>query len=281
MSAIHWKVAGSRLDLTKRAMLIGVLNVTPDSFSDGGQFFATEAAVRHGIEMAQSGAEIIDVGGESTRPGADPVSPNEEMERVLPVIEQLEAAGSSLISIDTSKVKVARAALEAGATIINDVTGGRGDPEMFALAAESGAALIIMHMQGTPQTMQRNPIYGDVVAEVADFFRQQFELAIRSGIDPTCIAFDPGIGFGKTGAHNLELLANLPRLRIANRPLVVGVSRKSFLGKITGQPSDRASATVAMTSLLRERGANVLRVHDVSQNVEALRATEALMAATQ
>jgi dihydropteroate synthase len=281
MSAIHWKVAGSRLDLTKRAMLMGVLNVTPDSFSDGGQFFATEAAVRHGMEMAQSGAEIIDVGGESTRPGADPVSPNEEMERVLPVIEQLEAAGSSLISIDTSKVKVARAALEAGATIINDVTGGRGDPEMFALAAESGAALIIMHMQGTPQTMQRNPIYGDVVAEVADFFRQQFELAIRSGIDPTCIAFDPGIGFGKTGAHNLELLANLPRLRIANRPLVVGVSRKSFLGKITGQPSDRASATVAMTSLLRERGANVLRVHDVSQNVEALRATEALMAATQ
>jgi dihydropteroate synthase len=281
MSAIHWKVAGSRLDLTKRAMLMGVLNVTPDSFTDGGQFFATEAAVRHGMEMAQSGAEIIDVGGESTRPGADPVSPNEEMERVLPVIEQLEAAGPSLISIDTSKVKVARAALEAGATIINDVTGGRGDPEMFALAAESGAALIIMHMQGTPQTMQINPIYGDVVAEVADFFRQQFELAIRSGIDPTCIAFDPGIGFGKTGAHNLELLANLPRLRIANRPLVVGVSRKSFLGKITGQPSDRASATVAMTSLLRERGANVLRVHDVSQNVEALRATEALMAATQ
>jgi dihydropteroate synthase len=280
MSAIEWKVAGSRRDLTKRAMLMGVLNVTPDSFSDGGQFFATEAAVRHGMEMAQSGAEIIDVGGESTRPGADPVSPNEEMERVLPVIEQLKAV-SSLISIDTSKAGVARAALEAGATIINDVTGGRGDPEMLALAAETGAALVIMHMQGTPRTMQINPTYRDVVAEVADFFRQQFELAIRSGIDPMCIAFDPGIGFGKTGAHNLELLANLSRLRVANRPLVVGVSRKSFLGKITGQSADRASATVAMTSLLRERGANVLRVHDIAQNAGALRTTEALMAATQ
>ncbi|HEY2714246.1 MAG TPA: dihydropteroate synthase [Chthoniobacterales bacterium] len=281
MSAIPWKVAGSRLDLTKRAMLMGVLNVTPDSFSDGGQFFATEAATRHGMEMAQSGAEIIDVGGESTRPGADPVSPDEEMERVLPVIQQLKAAVSSLISIDTSKAKVARAALEAGATIINDVTGGRGDPEMLALTAETGAALVIMHMQGTPRTMQTNPTYGDVVAEVADFFRQQFELAIRSGIDPMCIAFDPGIGFGKTGAHNLELLANLPRLRLANRPLVVGVSRKSFLGKITGPSSDRTGATVAMTSLLRERGANVLRVHDVAQNVEALRTTEALIGATQ
>lgn len=281
MSAIRWKVAGEVLDLTNRSILMGVLNVTPDSFSDGGQFFATEVAVRHGTEMAQSGAEIIDVGGESTRPGAVPISAEEELKRVLPVIRQLKRLVRAHISIDTSKASVARAAIKEGATIINDVTGGRRDPDMFSLSAETGAGLIIMHMQGTPQTMQINPTYGDVVAEVADFFRQQFDLAIRSEIDPMCIAFDPGIGFGKTGAHNLELLANLSRLRIENRPLVLGVSRKSFLGKISGRSSDRVSATVAMTSLLRERGADVLRVHDVAENAAALRMTEALMAATQ
>jgi dihydropteroate synthase len=281
MNAIQWNVGGNILDLTTRGMLMGVLNVTPDSFSDGGQFFATEAAVRHGVEMAERGAEIIDVGGESSRPGAVPVSTDEEMERVLPVIERIRSQTRVFISIDTSKACVARAAIEAGATIINDVTGGRGDAEMFALAAETGAGLIIMHMQGTPQTMQINPTYDDVVGEVADFFRQQFDLAIRSGIDPMCIAFDPGIGFGKTGAHNWELLANLPRIRVANRPLVIGVSRKSFLGKIAGQSSDRTSATVAMTSLLRERGAHIFRVHDVAQNAAALRTTEALMAVTQ
>ena len=161
------------------------------------------------------------------------------MERVLPVIKQLAQTVSLPISIDTSKAAVARAAIERGATIINDVTGGRGDPEMFALAAEKQVALIIMHMQGTPETMQRAPTYGDVVSEVADFFRQRYEVAIRSGIDPICIAFDPGIGFGKTVAHNLALLANLPRLQVENRPLVVGVSRKSFLGKISGQPGGR------------------------------------------
>ncbi len=260
---------------------MGVLNVTPDSFSDGGEFFATEAAVKHGLEMAQSGAAIIDVGGESTRPGAPSVSPNDELERVRPVLEQLARATPAHLSIDTSKAPVARAALEAGAVIINDVTGGRGDPAMFALAAEKRAALIIMHMQGTPATMQLAPNYDDVVAEVADFFRQQFTEAVRSGIDPMCIAFDPGIGFGKTVAHNLELLANLPRLRIHDRPLVVGVSRKSFLGKIAGPSPDRTSATVAMTSLLRERGAHILRVHDVAPNAHALRTTEALLAVTR
>jgi dihydropteroate synthase len=281
MEATRWKIGEEVLDLTNRAMLMGVLNVTPDSFSDGGEFFATEAAVKHGLEMARSGAEIIDVGGESTRPGAQPVTPNEEMERVLPVIKQLAGAAPVQISIDTSKAAVARGALEAGATIINDVTGGRGDPAMLGLAAETGASLVIMHMQGTPATMQLNPIYGDVVSEVAEFFRQQLARAVRSGIDPTRIAFDPGIGFGKTPAHNLELLANLSRLRVEGRPLVVGVSRKSFLGKIPGGSSDRASATVAMTSLLRERGAHVLRVHDVMPNAQALRTTEALLAATR
>ena len=281
MNATRWRVDGNVIDLTNRALLMGVLNVTPDSFSDGGEFFATEAAVKHGVEMARSGAAIIDVGGESTRPGAKPISPNEEMERVLPVIREIAPAIPAHISIDTSKTEVARAAIEAGAAIINDVTGGRGDSGMFALAAEKGVAVIIMHMQGTPQTMQLNPTYRDVVGEVADFFRQQFAQAVRSGVDPMCIAFDPGIGFGKTVAHNLELLANLPRLQVESRPLVVGVSRKSFLGKVSGLPEDRASATVALTALLRARGAHVLRVHDVLPNANALRTAEAVLAATR
>jgi dihydropteroate synthase len=281
MDATRWKVGGNVIDLSNRALLMGVLNVTPDSFSDGGEFFSTEAAVKHGLAMAQSGADIIDVGGESTRPGAKPIAPNDEMERVLPVIEQLAATVAIPISIDTSKAAVARAALDAGAVIINDISGGRADPEMFALAAERKVALILMHMQGTPQTMQLAPAYDDVVNEVTDFFRQCYEAAVRSGIDPMCIAFDPGIGFGKTVAHNLELLANLSRLRVENRPVVVGVSRKSFLGKISDLPADRASATVALTSLLRERGARILRVHDVAPNAHALRTTEALLAATR
>ena len=281
MDGTHWQIGEKLIDLSERALLMGVLNVTPDSFSDGGEFFATDAAIQHGLEMAQNGAEIIDVGGESTRPGSKAIPPNEERERALPVIEQLARSGAILLSIDTSKASVARAALEAGAHIINDVTGGRGDPAMFALAAETGAGLIVMHMQGRPETMQRNPTYNDVVTEVADFFRQQFAEAVRSGVDPMCIAFDPGIGFGKTAAHNLELLANLPRLRVENRPLVVGVSRKSFLGKIAGLPPDRASATIALTSLLRARGAHVLRVHEVAANANALRTTEAVLAATR
>jgi dihydropteroate synthase len=281
MQAALWKVGGKIIDLTNRAMVMGVLNVTPDSFSDGGEFFATEAAVKHGLEMARSGADIIDVGGESTRPGAKPISPNEERQRVLPVIKQIARSVPVHLSIDTSKVAVARGAIEAGASIINDVTGGRGDPAMLPLAAEKGVAVIIMHMQGTPETMQADPVYDDVVGEVADFFRQQFAQAVRCGVDPMCIAFDPGIGFGKTAAHNLELLANLPRLRIENRPLVVGVSRKSFLGRISGLPADRTSATLALTSLLRARGADVLRVHDVAQNVSALRTTEAVLGATR
>ena len=281
MDATRWKVGGNVIDLTNRALLMGVLNVTPDSFSDGGEFFVTEAAVKHGVAMAASGADIIDVGGESTRPGATPVSPNDEMERVLPVIEQLAQAVRVPLSIDTSKSAVARAAIDKGAIIINDITGGRGDAGMFALAAEKQVALIIMHMQGTPETMQLSPAYDVGVSAVADFFRQRYEVAVRSGIDPMGIAFDPGIGFGKTVVHNLELLANLPRLRVENRPLVVGVSRKSFLEKISDLPPDRASATVALTSLLRERGAQVLRVHDVAPNANALRATEALLAATR
>jgi dihydropteroate synthase len=279
MVGASWKINGHVVDLTNRGMIMGVLNVTPDSFSDGGEFYATEDAVRHGVEMTRSGADIIDIGGESTRPGARTVSAAEELHRVLPVVQRLAKSTQVRLSIDTSKALVARAALEAGAMIINDVTGGCGDPEMFALAAEKRAAIIIMHMQGTPQTMQLNPTYKDVVAEVAEFFRQQFDQAVRSGIDPMCIAFDPGIGFGKTASQNFELLANLERLRLPQRPIVVGVSRKSFMAKIAGAPAGKQSATVAFTSLLRERGAQILRVHDVAANAAALRTTEALLAA--
>jgi dihydropteroate synthase len=279
MGGMLWKIAGRTVDLSERAMIMGVLNVTPDSFSDGGDFFTPEKAVEQGKQMAADGAQIIDVGGESTRPGAEAVSADEELARVIPVIQQLHGSDAPFISIDTSKATVARAALAAGASIINDVTGGRADPQMMALAAESGAAFIIMHMQGTPRTMQAAPHYQDVVGEVTNFFRQQYERALEWGIDSMAIAFDPGIGFGKTVEHNLSLLAHLARLRVHDRPLVVGVSRKSFLGQMIGSKAmeDRLAPTIAFTALLRERGANVLRVHDVKENVAALRVTEALL----
>jgi dihydropteroate synthase len=279
MGGTIWKIAGQTIDLSERAMIMGVLNVTPDSFSDGGEFLTAEKAVEQGRAMAAQGAQIIDVGGESTRPGAEAVSAEEELARVIPVIRRLDGSVSAFISIDTSKAVVARAALNAGASIINDVTGGRADPEMMALAAESRAAFIIMHMQGTPRSMQAAPHYDDVVAEVTNFFRQQYDRALECRIDSMAIAFDPGIGFGKTVEHNLSLLAHFARLRVHDRPLVVGVSRKSSLSKMIGSNAmeDRLAPTIAFTGLLRERGANVLRVHDVKENVAALRVTEALL----
>ena len=279
MGSTFWKIGGQNIDVSATPLIMGVLNVTPDSFSDGGEFFSTEKAVEQGTRMAAEGAQIIDVGGESTRPGSEGVSVDAELARVIPVIAKLRESNSAFISVDTSKATVARAALDAGAAIINDVTGGRGDPEMFALAAERKAALIIMHMQGAPRTMQTAPRYDDVVSEVANFFRQRYERALECGVDGMAIAFDPGIGFGKTVEHNLALLANLERLRIQARPLVVGVSRKSSLGKMIGSDKmeDRLAPTIAFTALLRERGANVLRVHDVKENMAALRVTEALL----
>jgi dihydropteroate synthase len=279
MRAREWKIGDRTVDLTEHAMIMGVLNVTPDSFSDGGRFLEVDAAVRHSIEMSKQGADIIDIGGESARPGAEPVSASEELRRVLPVIETLRGKIDAMISIDTSKAEVARAALDAGASIVNDVTGGRGDPQMLPLVARSKAAFVVIHMQGTPQTMQIEPHYDDVVTEVADFFSQQYGRVLECGVDPMGLAFDPGIGFGKTFEHNLELLRNLERLRVYNHPLVVGVSRKAFLGKLIGsaEMSARIPPTVALTALLRTRGADVLRVHDVKENVAALRVTEALL----
>ena len=258
---------------------MGVLNVTPDSFSDGGQFFNYEAAIAHGLCMASDGADIVDVGGESTRPGAEPIPAEEELRRVIALVQELRRKSDVLISIDTSKAAVASAALDAGASIVNDVTGGRGDGEMMPLIARRDAALIIMHMQGTPRTMQIAPSYVDVVEDVGNFFRQQYERVLECGIDPMAVAFDPGIGFGKTLEHNLELLGNLERLRVHGRPFVVGVSRKAFLGKLVGssQMADRLMPTVALTALLRTRGAEVFRVHDVAENAQALRVTEAIL----
>ena len=277
MGVTKWKIAGEVFDLSTTGWIMGVLNVTPDSFSDGERFFQAPQALAQARKMMAAGADIIDIGGESTRPGAEPVDAVEEKRRVIPVIKEL--AGEALISIDTSKADVAAAALDAGAKIVNDVTGGRGDEAMWPLLAERGAGFIIMHMQGTPRTMQRAPSYRDVVAEVADFFRQQYACALKFGVDPMTLAFDPGIGFGKTLAHNLSLLKNLPRLHVHGRPLVIGVSRKSFLGKISGHNGSihhRLLPTVAFTSLLRMNGADVLRVHDVEENVEALRVADAL-----
>ena len=274
-----WKIGDRVFDVARHGLIMGVLNVTPDSFSDGGEFLAADKATQRGLQMAAEGAHIIDVGGESTHPGSQPVTVAEELRRVIPVIENLCRKLDVPISIDTSKADVARAAIQAGASIVNDVTGGQGDDEMLPLVAETRSALIIMHMQGTPRTMQVQPHYENVVAEISEFFRQQFARAIGLNIDPMAIAFDPGIGFGKTVEHNLDLLAQLERLRSHDRPLVVGVSRKSFLGKLIGSPeiSNRLAPAVALTSLLRDRGADVFRVHDVKENVYALQVSEAIL----
>jgi dihydropteroate synthase len=314
-----WKTRTRTLDLSRRALIMGVLNITPDSFSDAGQFADTESAVEHGRQMAAEGAVIIDIGGESTRPGAEPVPEEEELRRVLPVIERLGPGrtgglgrtGESgiILSIDTMKPGVAQAALEAGAEIVNDVTGLR-DPAMREVVRASGAGAIAMHMQGTPRDMQVAPHYDDVVAEILNFFRQTFSTCLACGIDPMQLAFDPGIGFGKTVEHNLALLRKLDAMRVGGRdgggehptfksgpdghiqhptsnglrgselrPLVLGVSRKSFLGKLGGEGagSDRLWPTVALTSFGRSRGVNVFRVHEVRPNFEALRMTEAII----
>ena len=273
-----WRTKTREFDLHKRALLMGILNVTADSFSDGGRYLDPDHAVAHAQEMAAAGADIIDVGGESTRPGAEPVPEDEEMRRVLPVIERLARDTPSVISIDTMKSAVARAAVERGAAIINDVTGLR-DPAMREVVRVTGAGAIAMHMQGTPQDMQRAPHYEDVVAEIKDFFRQTLNACLASGVDVMRLAFDPGIGFGKTVPHNLAIVRNLDSMRVGGRPLVLGVSRKSFLGKLVGSEAleDRAWPTVTLTSYGRTRGANVFRVHDVLPNAQALRMTEALL----
>jgi dihydropteroate synthase len=258
-------------------VIMGVVNVTPDSFSDGGLFLDADAAVEHGLRLAEEGAAILDIGGESTRPGAKPVSEDDELRRVLPVIERLARDGDPRISIDTTKLAVARAALEAGATLVNDVSAFRVDPGMAALVAERGAGCCLMHMLGEPRTMQQDPRYDDVVSEVKAFLEERLAFAVSEGIDEEHVWLDPGIGFGKTVEHNLELLRRLAEIVAIGRPVVVGTSRKSFLGKLAGgrDESGRLPGTIATNVLALERGASVFRVHDVAQNADALRVAAA------
>jgi dihydropteroate synthase len=253
--------------------VMGVVNVTPDSFSDGGRYLDPEKAIAHGLKLALEGAAILDVGGESTRPGAAPVSEEEELRRVVPVIDGLVAAGTSAqISIDTSKAAVAAAALRAGATLVNDVTALRGDPEMAGVIALADADCCLMHMLGEPRTMQDDPRYEDVVSDIRSFLEHRIVVAEAAGIAPERILVDPGIGFGKTVEHNLELLARLDELVAIGRPVVIGTSRKAFLGRLTGRedPEQRLAATIATCVLAYERGARIFRVHDVAPVHDAL-----------
>ena len=260
--------------------LMGVLNVTPDSFSDGGLYLDPSAAIAHGLGLEAEGAAILDIGGESTRPGAAEVPAAEELRRVLPVIEGLVAAGTSAqLSIDTSKATVAAAALQAGATLVNDVTALRGDPAIASVIAASGADCCLMHMLGDPRTMQRDPRYDDVVAEVKAFLEERMQFAIAAGIDEERIMLDPGVGFGKTVEHNLELLARLHELVMIGRPVLVGTSRKSFLGRLTGRAvGERLAGTIASCVLAYERGARVFRVHEVTPVADALTVAAATVA---
>jgi dihydropteroate synthase len=261
--------------------IMGVVNVTPDSFSDGGRYLDARAAIAHGLELELEGAAILDIGGESTRPGAEPVGEEEELRRVLPVIEGLVSAGCrAQISIDTSKAAVAGAALDAGASFVNDVTALRADPEIADVVARAGADCCLMHMLGDPRTMQDDPHYGDVVGEIEAFLRERMAFAVSRGIEQRRITLDPGIGFGKTVAHNLELLRRLDELAAIGQPLMIGTSRKSFLGRITGRGlGDRVAATVATTVLAYERGARMFRVHDVAPVHDALAVTAATVTA--
>lgn len=273
-----WKTKDRTFDLTHRGLIMGVLNVTPDSFSDGGRYADPEAAAARAEQMAAEGADIIDIGGESTRPGATPVPAEEEMERVLPVVAAVRQRTGCAISIDTMKAPVARAAVAAGAHIINDISGLHFDAGMAAAAAETGAGLVLMHMQGTPQTMQQQPVYTDVVEEVRASLADSIAAARRAGVALEAIVTDPGIGFGKTLEHNLAILRRLDSFSLHGRPVLLGVSRKSFLSKILGPsaPADRLWPTVALTAAAREKGVRLFRVHDVRENAHALRMAEAI-----
>lgn len=259
---------------------MGILNVTPDSFSDGGEWFEVDAAIAHGRELIARGAAIVDVGGESTRPGSLPVADDEELRRVVPVIEALGGLDAQL-SVDTAKSAVAAAALAAGATYVNDVTAFRGDPALAGLVADAGCDCCLMHMLGEPRTMQVAPRYDDVVSEVKAFLEERLAVAVAAGIAEERVQLDPGIGFGKTSDHNLELLRRLDELAAIGRPLVIGTSRKSFLAKITGRddPHQRVIGTVATNVLALERGATVFRVHDVSATRDALAVAAATLRA--
>lgn len=273
-----WKSRQRTLDLSRRAAIVGILNVTPDSFSDGGSHHSTDLALAHARRMIAEGARVIDIGGESTRPGALPVAADEEIRRTLPVIRALRHEWDGWISIDTSKAAVAEAAIEAGADVVNDVSGLRADPGMQALCADADVAVVVMHMQGSPQTMQQAPHYGDVVAELRAFFAERLESLTRAGITTESICVDPGIGFGKQSGHNLALLRSLVTLAPADRPLMIGLSRKSLIGTILGDTdlALRDWPTVALTAAARQMGVMLHRVHAVKPCYDAVRMIEAI-----
>ena len=261
------------------AVVMGIVNVTPDSFSDGGKFFGTREAIEHGLSLAAQGAEILDIGGESTRPGAEPVGEAEELRRVLPVLEGLAGRVKIPLSIDTIKPAVARAALRAGASLINDVAANREDEAMWRVAADFGAGYVCMHAPGTTRTLPANPAYRDVVREVGAFFEDRLRRLALCGIAPEQVALDIGIGFGKTPGHNLQLLADLRSFTKWGRPLLVGVSRKSFIGKLVGgEPIQRLPASLACATLAVAAGAQIIRAHDVWETVQAVRMAEAVLA---
>jgi dihydropteroate synthase len=278
MTARIWRCRDHAFELGRRTLVMGVLNVTPDSFSDGGRFADREAAVSHGARLADEGADILDIGGESTRPGSEPVPVDEEIARVVPVIEGLRAARPDLaLSVDTRRAEVGAAALGAGAAVVNDVSAGR-DPQMFETVRGAGAGLVLMHMLGEPKTMQEDPRYDDVVAEVRDFLRERLEAAIFAGVSPSCLAVDPGVGFGKDLGHNLQLLRSIRTLSGLDAALVIGASRKRSIGTLTGvdDPEDRLEGSLAAAVWAATNGADVVRVHDVRATVRALAVADAI-----
>jgi dihydropteroate synthase len=273
-----FQVKGTRHVLGKRTWVMGILNVTPDSFYDGGRFHDAVAAAEHGLRMAAEGADIIDIGGESSRPGSDSIPAAEEIHRVIPVLSLLRPKTKALLSIDTTKWETARAAVEAGADIINDISSFRMDPRLLALAAESGTGFILMHMQGVPKTMQVAPRYLDVLAEVRNFLAEKIEIAAAYGLDTEHLALDPGIGFGKRLEDNCALLRGLEAVADLGRPVVLGVSRKSMIGKILDvPPEERLEGSLAAAVIGLSRGAHILRVHDVQSTVRAARVADAIL----
>jgi len=265
------------LDLEKRTHVMGVLNVTPDSFSDGGLFLEREKAIEHGIAMAEEGADIIDIGGESTRPFSKPISSDEEIDRVVPVIAALAREIKIPISIDTWKGSVAREALKAGASMVNDITALRRDPAIASVAAESGVPVILMHMKGTPEDMQKNPVYDDVIGEIKQFLADAAKKAVEAGIPEDLILIDPGIGFGKTFDHNLQIMKELPSFLSLGLPLLIGTSNKSFIGEVLGKKVDeRVIGTMATVAVAAMNGAHVVRVHNVKEALETVRMVDAI-----
>ncbi len=272
---------GKVLDVGSRTHIMGILNVTPDSFSDGGLFADVEKAISHAWEMATAGADIIDIGGESTRPGSEPLAEEEELRRIIPLIERLSKELTVPISVDTYKASVAKKALEAGASIVNDISGLRFSPDMARVVAEHGAAVIIMHIKGTPRNMQQDPVYDDVIGEIIAYLDEGIAIAERAGVDREKTLIDPGIGFGKTPEHNLTILDRLDEFRALGRPIVLGTSRKKFIGTVLDipAPEQRVEGTAATVAIGIDRGANVVRVHDVARVAQVVRMTDAIVRA--